>query len=426
MTELITPERFDLGAKILYAKYRINGIKTTWHVKLYEQHILVFNGGWEYPGTKTKLCQFTEVFNNMIDHFTDEKAGKISVGKNGVIINGAHRVSIAFVKGVSLVLEFKDYKGCEYNYNFFADRLRYGMAPRTPKVNQESILPSLDRIYSDEIALEFCRICPSLRIITLFPTVDNDSSATQIIRKYGKIVYALSLKTSLKGLDNLIKEFYRGESWIGGFYATHSMGKSQLCWDPKNPYVRIYLFLPTNLQIIDETCKSIKKEIRSIYKIGNHSVHINDTHEETTRIGCTVFNQNSFHFLQNSKACLSATNRKLFSRYRELAKSETFCISGSFILALYGLRTARDLDYIHNGQSLGDSCFDSHNKYEKLFNTTIDDIIYNPSHHFYFAGVKVISLDTIRAMKSSRGEAKDKKDVELIDSCFAPVESRII
>ena len=30
-----------------------------------------------------------------------------------------------------------------------------------------------------------------------------------------------------------------------------------------------------------ETVKEMKKEIRALFKVGNHSVHINDYHEDT-------------------------------------------------------------------------------------------------------------------------------------------------
>ena len=56
----------------------------------------------------------------------------------------------------------------------------------------------------------------------------------------------------------------------------------------------------------------VKNKIRDIYKISNHSVHINDTHEETVRIMPRVlFNTNSIHYMNNSKL-------KYFSKFENL------------------------------------------------------------------------------------------------------------
>ena len=59
----------------------------------------------------------------------------------------------------------------------------------------------------------------------------------------------------------------------------------------------------------------------------------------------------------------------------------------------------------------------SHNEYSHgRYDKTIDDIIYNPKNHFYYNGIKFASLDIIKALKTRRGEEKDKVDVELINT----------
>lgn len=419
----MTPLRFDLGAKIIYAKHRLEGRNTKWYIDLYKDHILVFNGGWEYPGTKTSLDDFIRAFNDLIDNFSVDKAGIIPIGTNGVIREGAHRMAISLVTQKTLKFKQLNQNCTIYDYNFFTKRLKHGIATGTPGLNKTQIKSCMNRVYSDEIALEFCRWCPFLKIITMFPkAAGNDSRATKLIRQRGSIVYSLSLKTSKDGLNNLIKELYRGESWIGGFYTSGSANKTHACWDANNPYIRFYLYLPRS----DHTCQELKKEIRGVYGIGNHSVHINDTQEETIRIGSSIFNKNSRHFLQNSAGTLCSSSKKTLSAYRQKT-SQDCCITGSLPLELYGLRVSRDLDYIHSKDSLEKlPLIDSHNKYEELFGTTLDDIIYNPAHHFYFAGIKVICLEALRKMKSNRGELKDQKDIQLIDSCSKPVESRLI
>ena len=411
---LVNGVRFDLGAKLIYASYRMRGLKTSWHLELYKKHILTFNGGWEWPGgTKDTLQDFVTTFDQLIDHFDTDQVGIIPVSEDGVLANGVHRAVVAYLQQVPIQVVIQEKKRRPYDYRFFMDRLKYGYASGTPEKNRKATLSRLGLVYTDEMALEFCRQCPNLKIVTLLPrATGKKDEVAKILRSTGDVVYEKSLEINLRGLDNLVKEFYRDEPWIGGFFSPHSMGKTKQCWDSKNPRLTVYLWASNT------ECCVVKKKIRQLFKVGNHSVHINDTQEETLRIGSLLFNENSRQFLQKSPFKLSPNNQKLFKEHLEAQKSNSqdYCITGSFVLALYGLRESRDLDYVYHGTPLLGG--DTHNKYAHLFNTSIDDIIYNPNHHFYFAGVKVASLEVIRAMKQKRGEPKDHVDIGLIDQAL--------
>ncbi len=412
MEKQISGLRFDLAAKTIYIKSRIAGIESLWYLDMYKQHIRVFNGGWEIGGTKRTVQDFVNVFNKLIDEFDIHKAGIIPVGSNNIIINGAHRTTIALVKKVQLAIARQPRAGKAYDYNFFMNRYKYNLPTSDPPRN--NFLPHLDRVYSDELACEFCRICPNLRIVTMFPAaVGKGEQMLKIIKKYGSIVYALSIDANLKLLDNLIKELYRGEGWIGGFTSAKSMNKSKCCWNSKNPKLQIYLLSPSG------SCTALKKELRTLYNIGNHSVHINDTHEETFRIASSVFNANSRHFLNTATFNLNPQNQQLYKHYQATigANKNNYCIVSSYVLALYGLRAARDLDYIHHGPPLARyPGVDSHNSYTKQYPLPIDDIIYNPRNHLYVGGIKICSLQVLKAMKEKRAEPKDITDVGFINA----------
>ena len=85
---------------------------------------------------------------------------------------------------------------------------------------------------------------------------------------------------------------------------------------------------------------------------------------------------------------------------------------------MYGLREGNDLDYLHNdGEIIGHNMIHSHNEYSHgRYHTNKDDIIYNPSNHFYYDDIKFASLDVVRQLKEKRGEPKDHVDLELIES----------
>ena len=54
MNKYLTSTRFDLIPKYLYVKYSDLNLKTNFYKKIYDDHILTFNGGWEYPGNIKK------------------------------------------------------------------------------------------------------------------------------------------------------------------------------------------------------------------------------------------------------------------------------------------------------------------------------------------------------------------------------------
>ena len=67
LISLIKPERFDLMAKLLYIKNRINNINSPFFIDLYKSHIITFNKAWEHPGTKKNIDDFIKHFNKLIN-----------------------------------------------------------------------------------------------------------------------------------------------------------------------------------------------------------------------------------------------------------------------------------------------------------------------------------------------------------------------
>ena len=165
-----------------------------------------------------------------------------------------------------------------------------------------------------------------------------------------------------------------------------------------------------------------KEEIRNLFDLGNHSVHINDTHEETVRVANIAFNDNSIHFLNNSQIKNYSRFFRLLDQYKKwLAENaldqECFCIDASAVMAVYGIREARDVDFLHSGydgittdiEKVG-----SHNDWSEHYPTSIDNLVFNPENYFYHQNLKFTTLDILSQMKENRNEKKDRVDVKLI------------
>ena len=110
----------------------------------------------------------------------------------------------------------------------------------------------------------------------------------------------------------------------------------------------------------------------------------------------------------------------LIFQYYEMLKIRRdrydFCIDSSAVLSAYGLRDCRDLDFLHvnNIESLSPD-IECHNHESHYYRVDKNDIIYNPTLHFYLHGIKFTNLQVVKDMKVFRNEEKDKRDVKLIN-----------
>ena len=414
--EYITPNRFDLIAKYLYIKYYNKEYKSKFYLDLYKNHIEVFNKSWEYPGTKKNIEDFLNSFDKLIKSLRDNGYNKdfpIIIGKNGVIINGVHRLMICKYYNIKPIIQLSDKNGCEtYHYDFFLNRNNYWR-------RDNEIYQNLDRIYTDTMALEYVKIKNNIRSIVFYPIIYNKigvngKQINSLISNYGYLYYKKTIKLSKNGFRNLLKEMYRGEGWIGGLFPNnyHCREKLDVCYHDSP--VEFYLVEFKDIGNIVE----FKSKLRDIFKIGKHSVHIPDNQIDTFRISSSLLNNNSIHFLNNSNInSVSPRFTSLIQYFNKLKQSNVdFCITSSIILEMYSLRDAKDIDYLHrDNMEININNFGCHKgSWLNYYHIPKEEIIYNPKYHFYFNGFKFASLDVIKQMKIKRNEEKDKMDVKLI------------
>jgi hypothetical protein len=414
----IKPQRFDLLAKIIYAKYELAGIKTSFHKDLYAHHIHVFNGATEPPGVKTTIAHFFKDFDELIWSMKNkgfDKKHPVPVGNNNIIINGAHRVSVSYLLGINPEIKRQNVRPSVYDFNFFKNRKRF-------------VKSGLLNKYSTQMALEYCRIHQNARMVIVFPSaVGKRNQLESHLKTNGSIIHQSSFNVTQTGLLNLIKELYHNEPWIGNNANNWKGGdvKKRKCWG-KSGLVSVYVYHPNNLGKVVET----KQKIRTIYKLQHNSIHINDTHEETLRIARCVLTQHSHHFLNKAPTKLSAKNIALFNKlstfHNQLSQDqkESIVVDSSFVLGMYGLRDANDVDVLVGKTANAStknlikttSLLDNHNhEIQKYSNLNIDDLVYNPENYFYYHNIKFMNLKVLKEFKTIRNEPKDKVDISLIN-----------
>ena len=377
--DLLTYKRFDVVVKYMYA----SNLSSEFYKNAYKEHLKIWNGFHEGNPKKNGFEEFDNAFKSIINNTVDEP---VPVNPEGHIANGAHRLAAALYH--QRPINTRNTNSNE-NYSIEADY----------KVFHKK---GLQRHMLQRTALEYAKLKSNTHVICLFPIAHKRmDEVMNIIEKHSNIFYKSSEVLNATGQLGLIKEIYLSDGWAN---EKGIRKKCKQCFRGMSK-VTFVLIDAKNL----ETVKEMKKEIRALFKVGNHSVHINDYHVDTIRIAKTVFNDNSIHFLNNRKDTLFPNYKKLMS---DTKSDDNTIITGSTVLSLYGLRDCKDIDLIY----FNNPPVDSHNQYVgTLYKLTLDDIFNNPMYHLYYNGFKYVSLDVIKNMKKIRNEPKDVIDVKLAE-----------
>mgnify|MGYP003644126519 CR=1 FL=1 len=410
---LLTPYRFDVLAKYIYAKHR--HLDSSFPKDIYKHHLEVWNNCNEITNPhKSTFEDFVAQFHSIIDSITsqgfDNTLSQVPLFK-GHLINGAHRVAASVLNNSKVwcreAAETEGQLDCSYYY--LANKKDFQKE-------------GLQSFYADAMALEYAKLKKNTFTITLFPSAQGHlNKVRELIVGAADIVYEKEVDLTRDGAFNFIKVLYEGEPWLGD--ATNNFHgvdpKLQPCYK-SGGVTRIFLIETSDPNKLG----ALKEEIRNIFKIGKHSVHINDTHEETLRISQALLNDNSIHFLNNCKKQYFPYFDYLLALLKNTIighglNTEDFCVTASSILSAYGLRQGQDLDYLHASEDHkfeGHEHVSSHNSEISHYRHTKDDIIHNPKNHFYFRGLKFASLHVLQQLKQKRGEPKDIVDSDLIST----------
>ena len=120
---LISIYRYDVFIKYYYVQAYITKVNYEMAKKIYLDHIDKFNHFIEPDGRKNTPESFIKNFNNLIDDVKKHGVKTIiPITKNGEIIDGAHRLSIALYLKVKVQFAIFDLLDANYGKNFFIDR----------------------------------------------------------------------------------------------------------------------------------------------------------------------------------------------------------------------------------------------------------------------------------------------------------------
>lgn len=271
---LLTPQRFDLFAKIYY----IGNVSTNREsaMRVYGEHIKAFNPDGREPGRDDKqgVNDFVSVFDKIIAHFKDhdfdDEVSVVPVDGNGVILDGAHRVAALAYYGKDVTIaRFDDVEAkCVFDYTYFKNRgLAWDVA--------------------DTIALEMVKWLDQLLVACLWPSTDPNQKQLIVERigEHHQLAYRKDIRCDLHSLANFVGYIYRGQDWTQNpdyvlDKASRVYGKSALS---------LVLFVSENSL---DTVLEEKDGIRQLLGKGKDSLHIADNHDETLDIATVTLDKN--------------------------------------------------------------------------------------------------------------------------------------
>ena len=415
--DLMTYLRFDITAKTIYARHREKNVENIIAKKIYNHHLYVWNGFSEITPFKNNENDFIESFNRILDVNKKKRLNslpRIYLNQKRQLINGSHRTASAIIFNKKLNYEIRSNNEgqIDCSSNYFKNK---------KDITKEGIKTD----YLDLMALEYSYLKNNVYMITLYEhCFDHFEYINNILKEYQiDIVHEKTIALTKKGKINYIISLYYDESWIGDKRNKFlgAIEKSEFSFSNKNK-IRV-LLVETKKR---KNLYKVKSLIRTFIGKGKHSMHSTDTIEETWRNATTVFHKPTINFLnkstvgsfhdQNIRDLLKQT--KLLMNVSEIDK-EDFCIGGSAILNIYGLRICNDFDILHypiKKSFKPTNKVSSHIKYLNFYKSNLKEMIYDPFKYIYINGIKFLSIDEVERMKEKRKEQKDLDDILLIKS----------
>lgn len=401
---LLRATRFDLAFKLLYLE--LSSYDVPWAEAVYIEHIKALTlGKFIEPGSdeKDSMARYLEAFEATFESIKkkgfDSDQSLIPLSVNGSIANGAHRVASAIYLKQTVAVVGLDTFDHLYDYDFFYKR-------------------GVPGTMLDAAATTFVKYAEDVYIAYIWPTAK--ASMGQITGIIPNIVYVKEVSLGQDGAHNLLSQVYQGEAWLGtiedGFKGVK--GKLVECFRTYDP-IRVIAFQASGLNEV----MSVKMRLRETFGVGKHSVHITDTKEEALQAARTLFNDNGIHFLEYARP-----NRYL-SVHEQIGAFKAFVgrnglpldaclLDSSMVLALYGLREAKDIDYLTCAaiDVEPEVSIERHDSELVYHAHSSAELIMDPRYHFFFDGVKFVAFDQLYVMKGNRAEAKDKRDRKMMEA----------
>lgn len=189
---LVSPRRFGLTFKHIYAQHYLLGGKSQYPERQYREHINYVTGGSnkEEDGSKSCVDDYVRSFNELLASMHDHgfsAQNPVPVDASYTPLDGSHRVAAALAMDLPVPVVRFSHTGPAYT---------------------SSVYSAMD---CSRAAVEYCKLSGTARIMVLF----GEPHRAYLFPGLAVVsIGGFSLESPV-AQDNLITELYLGESWLG-------------------------------------------------------------------------------------------------------------------------------------------------------------------------------------------------------------------
>ncbi|PWJ17555.1 hypothetical protein [Jannaschia seohaensis] len=366
----------------------------------YDAHIKAFSlGEMQEPDSAAKSgaeafrASFVETLTALDTEGFDPQRSLVPLATDGTILNGAHRTAAAMHLGREIVAIETGLEPFVYDYRYFRGR---GMSDA-----------DLDAAVTD-----YVRLSPDAAVALLWPAAEGRDA--EVARVLGPLVYRKELSLTPRGAHNLLSQVYRGEPWLGPAEEDHPGIDRKLlpCFSGGGGLRVLVLDLPP-----DRDRVALKDEIRALFGLGKHSIHITDDHAEALDLARLLLNAHGVHMLDHASPNRFPEVRQLAEELRGVldasgVPADAVAIDSGMVMGLYGLRAPSDLDYVAAAPGPQTDRIEWHKG--DRHGIPVTELLTDPQYHFFYWGLRFISLSQVTAMKARRLAGQDAEDLERI------------
>jgi len=435
--DLLSPDRLDIVPRVRMARAIAACASTSDYSDYFSRQYLSYfahlaggNKIYDESGTytlKDRLTSFVETLNSIRSQGFLEQISRVAVLPSNplFVLNGAHRIAacIALGQEVETGLERISTDSPEDRQTSDLPPSQNDGTKKHGSVNagyHRSIGFSED--FVRDLVLDYSRITKRPRFIVLFDEAEAlGDEVEQKLANEAQILDRIDLNLTQDGLFRLIHMAYQLQDWWAPSYV-EDIARTKTGSKKSQYRSSIYTYEPRRGGVDAHSIKlAVRAHLESIGKNGR-LIHGSDDWEDTKYILDIVLSKPGRHFLNTSPYMADAGLIERLNSYEnfmglEESKSERVIV-GSSILEIYGLRSARDIDYISrpnlpNEFDWGDRTED----YVRSNSISLNEALYNPDYQFRLLGRKFQSLSAYCMMQEERVlTKKGRQDFSLAKS----------
>lgn len=404
--DLVSADRLDVFARTEFALRRVQGQSDNWTRTLYRAFLAAnqVDGSELENGSKASVRDYLQSFEWVIDSIEERgfqpEFGAIPV-RDGRLVNGAHRVAAALVTNQQVFTAASDETAASYDYRWMRRR---GLSP----------------LFIDAMAMNLLRMSVRARATVLFGESDSVADLVEKeLRATSDVIVRKKLALTEIGKRRIVDLTYGHNEWWESSLI-EKMTAERFNDGPSQCH--IIFTLENNLDNLQQR----KEALRTILP-QNHfgrRLHGSDHFFDTIFLAEVALNENSRIFLNSASL---GNERRIFDllggairQHRPQLAHQEWCIDGSAVLEMFGLREAKDIDYLASSDDvLPPSLIRVGQNHIEEYNYGHADpfeIISDPRNHLIYKGFKFISLRAHMSNKFGWPDAKSVKDVQLIAS----------